>query len=115
MSNEPVAYMSEKTLKHCLEGNEICVRQNDELDDDCTIPLYTHPVKEKGNPVAWRSKDRDGYWCIYQSPVKGAEPLYTGLKELTDEEILKYAKEFDIWLGKDDIKFIKFVLRKAQE
>jgi len=46
MSNEPVVYISEATLKHCLEGNEICVRQNDELDDVCTIPLYTHPVKE---------------------------------------------------------------------
>jgi len=47
----------------------------------------SHPVKEQGNPVAWRSQDRDGYWCIYQSPVEGAEPLYTGFKELTDEEI----------------------------
>ena len=28
-------------------------------------------------PVAWRSKDNDGYWSIYQSPVEGAEPLYT--------------------------------------
>ena len=28
-------------------------------------------------PVAWRSKDTDGYWSIYQSPVEGAEPLYT--------------------------------------
>ena len=45
MSNEPVVYISESTLKHCLEGNEICVRQNDELDDVCTIPLYTHPAK----------------------------------------------------------------------
>ena len=45
MKNEPVAYMSEATLKHCFEGNEICVRQNDELDDVCTIPLYTHPAE----------------------------------------------------------------------
>ena len=28
-------------------------------------------------PVAWRSKDGYGYWSIYQSPVEGAEPLYT--------------------------------------
>ena len=43
-------------------------------------------------------------------------PLYTHpVKELTDEKMLEYAKEFDIWLGKDDIEFIKFVLRKAQE
>jgi len=28
-------------------------------------------------PVAWRSKDTDGYWSIYQSPVDGSEPLYT--------------------------------------
>ena len=31
----------------------------------------------KNEPVAWRSKDNDGYWSIYQSPVEGAEPLYT--------------------------------------
>ena len=53
------------------------------------IPLYTHPVKEQGNPVAWRSQAPDGYWSVYQSPVEGAEPLYTGFKQLTDEEINK--------------------------
>ena len=68
-------------------------------------------------PVAWRSKDRDGYWCIYQSPVKGAEPLYTGFRELTDEEII------DIWfevaetnsIAERQLAFAKAILRKAQE
>ena len=46
MNNEPVAWISEETLKHCIKGNEICVRKNDEIDADCTIPLYTHPAKE---------------------------------------------------------------------
>ena len=72
-------------------------------------------------PVAWRSKDRDGYWCIYQSPVEGAEPLYTGFKELTDEEIIAEADKQD-WLGFTtdsewgaEIEFARAILKKAQE
>ena len=81
----------------------------------------THPVKEQGNPVAWRSQDPDGYWSVYQSPVEGAEPLYTGFKELTDEEIEEFehliAKAFDFStqikvVGLDRI--IRAILRKAQ-
>lgn len=44
-TGDPVAWMSEETLKHCLEGNEICVKKKDELDTDCTIPLYANPAK----------------------------------------------------------------------
>ena len=44
-------------------------------------------------PVAWRSKDTDGYWSIYQAPVEGAEPLYTHPADLTDEEIEQVGKE----------------------
>ena len=76
-----------------------------------TVVSYTHPVKEQGNPVAWRSQAPDGYWSVYQSPVEGAEPLYTGFKELTDDEINA------VWFNyKGDIKdFDRAILRKASE
>jgi hypothetical protein len=61
-------------------------------------PWCSHPVKEQGNPVAWRSQSPDGYWSVYQAPVKGAEPLYTGFRELTDEQILCL---WDWWSGED--------------
>ena len=68
-------------------------------------------------PVAWRGKkfyETQEGWFYNENEI--GEPLYTHpVKELTDEEILKHAEEFDIWLGKDDIEFIKFVLRKAGE
>jgi len=67
-------------------------------------------------PVAWRSKDHEGYWCIYQSPVEGAEPLYTGFKQLTDEEIEKIWNETIGYNFKYFyFKFAKAILRKAQE
>lgn len=84
-------------------------------------PLFSglpHPVKEQGKPVARRSKDRDGYWCIYQSPVEGAEPLYTGFKQLTDEEILEVLKSVDSdtqRLPQGFKLFARAILRKAQE
>ncbi len=59
--------------------------------------LKTHPVKEQGNPVAWRSQDPDGYWSVYQSLVEGAEPLYTGFKQLTDEGKLQFGMLFMNW------------------
>ena len=84
-----------------------------------TVVSYTYPVKEQGNPVAWRSQDPDGYWSVYQSPVEGAEPLYTGIKELTDEEITacmgflpKYNSEI---VDEDLVNFARAILRKAQE
>ena len=86
-ANKPVAWMH--------QNPDYAISKHQSLEYN--IPLYTHPVKELGNPVAWRSKDRDGYWCIYQSPVKGAEPLYTGFKELTDEDI---EKNTDYWADK---------------
>ena len=99
---EPVAYMSEVTLKHCLEGNEICVRQNDELDDDCTIPLYTHPVDEQDESFDRTASHMAGEYVSYQ-------------KELTDEEIFSIA--IDCTYGGDlhADKFARAILRKAQE
>jgi len=86
----------------------------------------------KNEPVAWRSKDADGYWNIYQAPVEGAEPLYTHpAKTLTDEEILDicimggfydriddpfFDKKTGAWsLDEDLIQFARAILRKAQE
>jgi len=66
-------------------------------------------------PVAWRSKDTDGYWSIYQAPVEGAEPLYTHPADLTDEEIWAVANDY--FVGKSDLVygFARAILRKAQE
>jgi len=58
-------------------------------------PVITQIVKEQGNPVAWRSQDPDGYWSVYQAPVEGAEPLYTGFKEIKDEEIIESLAELE--------------------
>jgi len=70
-------------------------------------------------PVAWRSKDTDGYWSIYQAPVEGAEPLYTHPADLTDEEIIKEL-ESEIERLQDQLnEFLVAkdlaILRKAQE
>ena len=81
-----------------------------------TVVSYTHPVKEQGNPVAWRSQAPDGYWSVYQSPVEGAEPLYTGFKELTDAEIDQVIEEITGCGGKWNIvDLIKASLKKASE
>ena len=85
MKNEPVAWID--------EHGEISIEEHWAY----STPLYTYPVKELGNPVAWRSKDPDGYWSIYQAPVEGAEPLYTGFNELTNEDI---EKNTDYWADK---------------
>ena len=78
-------------------------------------------------PVAWRSKDTDGHWNIYQAPVKGAEPLYTHPADLTDEEIYEVwcdaiKEEAIVNKGKPPILkyqpfvfFARAILRKAQE
>ena len=59
-------------------------------------------------PVAWRSQDPDGYWSVYQAPVEGAEPLYTGFKELTNEEILEIGENCDnYWDNCDLIDFAR--------
>ena len=68
-------------------------------------------------PVAWRSQSPDGYWSVYQSPVEGAEPLYTGFKQLTDEEIEELAEYhgIDSLYETGRLDFAKEILRKAQE
>ena len=61
---------------------------------------------------------------VYQSPVEGAEPLYTGFRELTDEEInvvsiLQDAEivplGHEIWkTGEEFNKYKKIVLATAK-
>ena len=112
MNNEPVAWMVDGVLFTSLGA---ALNISFDIEQPC-IPLYTHPVKEQGNPVAWRSQDPDGYWSVYQSPEEGAEPLYTGFKELTDEEIIKvYEDMLGVASAKGSaIDFARAILRKAQ-
>lgn len=47
MNNEPVVWISEYTLKNCLQGNFTDeVRATTKETTNCTIPLYTHPEKD---------------------------------------------------------------------
>ena len=46
MNNEPVVWISEYTLKNCLQGKFTDeVRATTKETTNCTIPLYTHPVE----------------------------------------------------------------------
>ena len=113
MNNKPVAWMDGEGGFYHNDDYEVCKEHN--ISDDL-IPLYTHLVKEQGNPVAWRSKDLDGYWSVYQAPVEGAEPLYTGFKELTDEVIAQeWSKFYPDVFHTHLIDFARAILRKAQE
>jgi len=61
--------------------------------------------EEQGWAIATPHKDKERFIPLYTHPAK----------TLSKDDLLKLAEEFDIWLGNDDIKFIQFVLRKAQE
>ena len=105
---------------YASEAATMLRQQQDEIEalKAAKIRAYNNGVEDgrkpdtNNKPVAWRSKDRDGYWCIYQSPVKGAEPLYTHPAELTDEEILEVIKERET---PSYMNFARAILRKAQE
>jgi len=71
--------------------------------------------KVNNEPVAWRSKDTDGYWSIYQAPVEGAEPLYTHPADLTDEEIIEIWSGMETDTGEQNIAFARAILKKAGE
>ena len=111
MNNKPVAWIGKPELQFGFTDTRV-TNEKENWDD---IPLYTHPVKEQGNPVAWRSQDYDGYWSVYQAPVKGSEPLYTGFKELTDEEILEICDLGEWHRDEFAINFARAILRKAQQ
>ena len=76
----------------------------------------------ENEPVAWRSKDTDGYWSIYQAPVEGAEPLYTHpAKTLPDgiDLLEKYANKLEDERPNKGLSDVVYecvaILRKAQE
>ena len=130
MNNEPVAWIPKgmtlakpKDLTNCipLYTHPVNPKYDPETGEPLIdgYPLFSglpHPAKEQGNPVAWRSKDPDGYWSVYQAPVEGAEPLYTGFKELTDEEIAQeWGKFYPDVFHTHLIDFARAILRKASE
>jgi acetyl-CoA carboxylase beta subunit len=109
MNNEPVVWISEYTLKNCLQGNFTDeVRATTKETTNCTIPLYTHPVNTCKHGV----DDGACKECYMESthPVK-----------LTDEEI------YQTWVeakntalntrGSDfvEVIFARAILRKASE
>jgi hypothetical protein len=109
MNNEPVVWISEYTLKNCLQGNFTDeVRATTKETTNCTIPLYTHPVNTCKHGV----DDGACKECYMES---------THPAELTDEEI------YQTWVeakntalntrGSDfvEVIFARAILRKAQE
>ena len=123
MNNEPVAYVDNVWINRPDLAMDLGIGQmfsRCQLSDH-QIPLYTHPVKEQGNPVAWRSQDPEGYWSVYQAPVEGAEPLYTGFKGLTYadgiEECAQRAEAY-AYMSPNFTALaeeLRAILRKAQE
>jgi len=85
----------------------------------------------KNEPVAWMGKDYDGlktdlYFDVERNKLpyrlyESAIPLYTGFKELTDEEIeVECRKAWGLHdqdqLNLEEVfKFARAILRKAQE
>ena len=56
--NKPLAWISEYTLKNCLEGNLTDeVRATTTVTTNCTIPLYTHPVELTDEEIDEISKE----------------------------------------------------------
>ena len=103
MNNEPVAWM-------------ITNRVISSVPMEGAIPLYTHPVKEDEGKVCARCG------AIAYDPV-----ITQTVKELTDEEIAKYVKEWELKELKENssstnyvqelafIDGLTWLLRKAQK
>ena len=76
-------------------------------------------------PVAWMGKDYDGlktdlYFDVEKNKLpyrlyESAIPLYTGFKELTDEEIWDWFKENTALTKESALMIARAILRKAQE
>ena len=87
---EPVAWISEYTLKNCLESNLTDeVRATTTVTTNCTIPLYTHPVKELTDEEIW----------AIASEIEPVE-IQWGVRLSNELNVLDFAKA---------------ILRKAQE
>ena len=81
MNNEPVVWISEYTLKNCLQGNLTDeVRATTKETTNCTIPLYTHPAKtltdeeiiEIGNAVTNLIDSNEGWIEFAKAILKKA-------------------------------------------
>ena len=103
--NEPVAWISRDVLDadHIIKA---VVRR--EQDEQHTIPLYTHPVKELDEQF------KKGFEAGKEEGWK-AHKFHHPVKELTDEEILQFQDKVPYTLGSDLIEFARAILRKAQE
>ena len=127
--NKPVAWISEYTLKHCLEGNFTDeIRATTTITTNCTIPLYTHLVKELHLSVQ-KSQDGELLAVTYTDDEhRIVEVLWEKppVKELTDEEIMyELIKVKHTWVATTSVWFefekeelkkaIRAILRKAQE
>jgi hypothetical protein len=96
MNNEPVAWMNSK-------GNIILPAH--QANKEYNIPLYTHPVKEKGLPRSSPSPMNQA--CLTRSD-----------NYISDEVIEQLAKQFGVVGLHEDAglyEFARAILRKAQD
>jgi hypothetical protein len=97
MNNEPVAWIEPDVipLTHIIKA---VVRR--EQDEQYSIPLYTHPVKDKPHPKCDEA-------CMYLCQMR----------ELTDEEIIAVGNAVVNHIDSNEgwIEFARAILRKAQE
>ena len=113
--NEPVAWISRDVLDadHIIKA---VVRR--EQDEQHTIPLYTHPVKELHLSLQ-KSQDGELLAVTYTDDEhRIVEVLWQRppVKELTDEEINWLAKAYSTMEGELNAPaFARAILRKAQE
>ena len=111
--NKPVAWMDKNTLDatHIIKA---VVRR--EQDEQHTIPLYTHPVKEQDDycKAYWGNDNKfvDVFLPNSETEVIRFWNNTHPVKKLTDEEIMELSY---LTSDNDPIDFAKAILRKAQE
>ena len=117
---KPVAWIDKDTLDatHIIKA---VVRR--EQDEQHTIPLYTHPVKEQDDycKAYWGNNNKfvDVFLPNSETEVIRFWNNTHPVKELTDEEIIDAYKKihgWDVKLGdKNWIGLARELMRKAQE
>ena len=113
MNNKPVAWMNK-------EANVFAQHEEGAKNFGCTIPLYTHPVKELHLSLQ-KSKQTGELLAVTYTDDEHriVEVLWQRppVKELTDEAIITVADPLNLWdVPKDKlIEFARAILRKAQE
>ena len=121
--NKPVAWIDKDTLDatHIIKA---VVRR--EQDEQHTIPLYTHPVKEQDDycKAYWGNNNKfvDVFLPNSETEVIRFWNNTHPVKELTDEEIMeivadKYEKGHGRYIDTKlfFVEFAKEILKKAQE